>query len=524
MGSFSIIKKVSQAINHILILVVVCLLFFSVFMILDEIEYAIREAFYTAQVSVTDIASVVESQQEDPEPRYTQKEILPDDTIHLVEESYEDDKKYVYDVNGKLLWEGEYRYYEDDSKFPYEYLHFNVMSTLGEGDSYKWSSQTRSMKIVESEFYNTYDVYISWDDNVVEVWRFHPYFGYFTGYGEGRKRIGYLGASGFVESKSEIESFGELIRGFYSSLKYYYSGTNKVYEIDFKCRTVEVMHDFEEDIIYAELDPARYNRVESIEEIKKSKIRYRPYFIVQTEDGSMHIKMLYDQAKINFELPSKGESSSFSMCAIKDKIFFKEHMRLKMELESPSYQENKKFYRYDNKIVLYKLKANGNLEKFNEYSWSEERSYGLGRETDSFCREYLSALSPVIYPIISYQFRDEKPIHSYHCFHIYTIVELAKSTSAEKILLNIIVSLLLVILVVWHSMARRLSWSGTLFWVVIVGLFTLPGFTAYLMVNNRPVIKCSSCGKKRHLLKPECIRCGAKLPRPEGKLTDLILA
>jgi hypothetical protein len=90
--------------------------------------------------------------------------------------------------------------------------------------------------------------------------------------------------------------------------------------------------------------------------------------------------------------------------------------------------------------------------------------------------------------------------------------------------LNYVLSAAMMAFALWHGWPRRTSKSKLILWLIIVGAFNLAGLLTYLGLNHTPVIKCTTCGKKRGLERFNCIRCGNTLPAPQRRPTDLILA
>ena len=75
----------------------------------------------------------------------------------------------------------------------------------------------------------------------------------------------------------------------------------------------------------------------------------------------------------------------------------------------------------------------------------------------------------------------------------------------------------------YHAWPRRTTMAKLISWLILVALFNLAGLLTYLALNHTTVIRCPSCGKKRGLQRGDCPSCGALLPIPERRETDLIL-
>ena len=74
-----------------------------------------------------------------------------------------------------------------------------------------------------------------------------------------------------------------------------------------------------------------------------------------------------------------------------------------------------------------------------------------------------------------------------------------------------------------HGRSRQTHIAKLICWMVFVFLFNLPGFLTYLALNHFTVIHCANCGRKRGLQQDACCRCGAVLPLPKAKETDLVM-
>ena len=79
------------------------------------------------------------------------------------------------------------------------------------------------------------------------------------------------------------------------------------------------------------------------------------------------------------------------------------------------------------------------------------------------------------------------------------------------------------LLALLHAWPRRTGWWTLAFWVVLVLAFNLAGLLTYLALNHTPVIRCSTCGRRRGLLRPDCPACRSPLPVPQSRSTDLII-
>jgi hypothetical protein len=140
-------------------------------------------------------------------------------------------------------------------------------------------------------------------------------------------------------------------------------------------------------------------------------------------------------------------------------------------------------------------------------------------------RKYLTTVSPPVFGPL-WRWYSEDLVYSKRDKGVLTgmISELLRYCTPVKRGVNLILSLLMVCVMIWHGWYRRSCWGRFLFWVVFVGLFNLAGLLTYLGLNHTPVIRCGFCGKQRGLETVDCPRCKAELAVPEQRDVDLIMA
>jgi hypothetical protein len=106
-------------------------------------------------------------------------------------------------------------------------------------------------------------------------------------------------------------------------------------------------------------------------------------------------------------------------------------------------------------------------------------------------------------------------------FHLFG--EIVEELRSKDIVINWCISFVLVAVAVWHNYNRRTNWFVLVMWLGVVALFSIAGFLTYWALNHNTVVKCHSCGRKRHLKQPECVHCGGSLAVPEKRPTDLVM-
>ena len=144
--------------------------------------------------------------------KYSLRQVLPDGTIHLVHQpgtrnhyQWKDSgEQQVHDINDNLLWQG----IAKDN--PYKYLSW----TTNIGDE---SFDIRSMKYMQTitpELSRSLQIPVRSKNKTNQIWRYSPKADFFTGYKFGGQKIGYAGATGFADSISAVQPFGEFARFF----------------------------------------------------------------------------------------------------------------------------------------------------------------------------------------------------------------------------------------------------------------------------------------------------------------------
>jgi len=142
-------------------------------------------------------------------------------------------------------------------------------------------------------------------------------------------------------------------------------------------------------------------------------------------------------------------------------------------------------------------------------------------------RKFVNTVSPTLF--LAYHFFDDVPswayedvLADYKAWYDQAL-EITQYFRATRMVLHCSAVVLMVCAAFWHAWPRRRGKGRLIFWLVMVALFNLAGFLTYLALNHATVIRCAACGKKRGLQRSDCPSCGALLPLPERRETDLIL-
>lgn len=100
-------------------------------------------------------------------------------------------------------------------------------------------------------------------------------------------------------------------------------------------------------------------------------------------------------------------------------------------------------------------------------------------------------------------------------------VELITNSYPRNLTASIALSVVMMLLTLWHGWSRKNNRLSLALWVILVGLFNVAGLLTYLALNHTTLIKCPACGKRRNLEKPNCIHCRAELPLPPASMAKI---
>ncbi len=135
--------------------------------------------------------------------RSSSKKFLPDGTIHLVHKPRrtpgrmdEPEIEQIYDVNDNLLWEGPY------NKRPYRYLSWATKQLRRYGFT---RERMKQMQMITPGFSRNIEIPVGSYNKTEQIWRYYPGAEYFKGYNTNGEKIGYIGSTGFTNSKSKVK-------------------------------------------------------------------------------------------------------------------------------------------------------------------------------------------------------------------------------------------------------------------------------------------------------------------------------
>jgi hypothetical protein len=465
------------------------------------------------------------------------KQFLPDGTIHLVHEFSDtptvsdDDQKQqeIYDVNGNLLWSGL------EKNRPYEYLSWARVPRGHEGFDER---RMKQIQMITPELSRPLEIPVRLREKTEQVWRYDPKRQLFVGYRADGSKIGYIGSTGFTDSKSQAKPFGTFKfftawcpRDSYSPTLLWQTG-RYVYEINFEKQQVQLIFESSEaNIIKISLHKWRPIRLETEQDLK---VPYRPLIQCLTEDNKHHLVMRNPDRKLTVTIDDDWWNLPLSFTATTRGIYLyrrdTEKRLPKAYLKSPKLIDEwlRKFEGkpYKKWVELYKIDNQGNLDLLNRYDWTVPARSGPVLKVNpprKKIRHYACQFSPPLYDLAwylsgsfgAYLYRNNLLTSDFAYF--------AADIRPGNSILNWMLSLAMVGFAFWHGWPRLTSRTKLIFWLAFTLAFNLAGLLTYLALNHTPIIKCSSCGKSRGLDQINCLRCAAELPAPKRRKLDLIL-
>lgn len=467
------------------------------------------------------------------------KNFLPDGTVHLVylpqQPYYQRDESMefeIYDTNDNLLWRG------IKKDVPYEYLSLSARAWNAFSEN-----SIKESQIITAEFSHSLIIPVGSTEGVIrQVWRYEPKLQYFKGYKVRGTEIGYIGAAGFSDKKSEVKPLGKLV--LFSAWtpktslepRCIWQTDRRIYEIDFGDRTVELLFESPQAKILS-ISMQNWRGLESEITEKSTIIRYRSYIHCRTEDQNHHLIMCNPSQTLTIKVPEEWISSSTSMAATEQNVYVH---RTKIE-GRPRDTGDKRLYRrlmrrwlaetrnkpIKFRVELYKAKNEGGLELVNSFNWirlAHERFKVPDYMTKS--ARYVSCVSPNLYDVVWVLYKEKLWLISnrFSTEFAREYARIVENFRPKNSLFHWVLNILMIAFTIWHGWSRRTGWGRFVFWIVFVGLFNLAGLLTYLALNHTVIIKCPVCGRRRGLKRTDCIRCGSELPAPKARKLDLILS
>ena len=471
--------------------------------------------------------------------RNSGRQFLPDGTIHLVCQfsdtptfsAIDERQEEIYDANGSLLWSGL------EKNRPYEYLSWSKVVTR-----YAFAEwRMKQIHMIAPEFSRSLEIPVRSREKTEQVWRYDPGRQLFVGYRVEGGNIGYIGSTGFTDSKSQAKPFGKFKLFTAWCPKDSFSPTllwqtsRRVYEINFEKQQVQLIFEsFESNIKQITLHKWRAIRPETPQD---SKIPYRPLINCLTEDGKHHLIMRNPDEKLTVTVDGDWWSEALSFTATTQGIYL---FRRDTERRLPSaLQKSPKLALewlrkvrgkpYKKWLELYSVDNQGELDLLNRYDWTVPVRPGSVRAVEASppwlkVRYYARQFSSPLYDLAWYLLGGEFRTYSYRSNDFLSgFADMARELRPDNSILNWLLGLAMMGIAFRHGWPRRTSRGKLIFWLAFTLVFNLAGLLTYLALNHTPIIKCPVCGRSRGLEQVNCVRCGAELPPPERGKLDLIL-
>jgi hypothetical protein len=458
---------------------------------------------------------------------------LPDGTIHLIcrtgygkaGEQYNTEQ--IYDVNDKLLWQGLHK------DRPYKYLTWAMYPTqsIGEG----WM---REMGMITPEFSRVIEIPVSSQERTLEAWRYESQSQHFVGYEIKGDKIGYIGASGFTQSKAETTPFGKfkLCTGWVPQNSFsptlLWQTDRRIYQINFEERKVSLLFESTGGDIKS-IALQNWNAFD-MSKTQDANNEYRPMMCISIGDnGKYHLMLRDPQQELTVNVPHPKQGAHFT--ATKEAIFFNQSVS---DANPPvTYEQSPKLWSkywedyqkkpHKNGIELYKVENDGRVSLANSFEWIRPVEHSIARsDLNWLTKQYLTVVSPPFYAVAWHWGMNHRIARSSGMEDnavTYVFWQILEWWRPAYRYANWALSIVLMALMLWHGWPRRTSWAKLFFWIIFTGLFGVAGFLTYWALNHTAIIKCPLCGKYRGLGRLDCVRCGAELPEPQHGKLDLIL-
>jgi len=470
-----------------------------------------------------------------PDPATRSSRFLLDGTVHQIKFAQElDDQgktldiEEVYDVNDTLI-ERRPTPKEPDST----YLSF--------ANGLNYASDKRQLKReyrISSGFSRTMDIPVMQDKTLQEIWRYNRKKEIFTGYDRTGSILGSLCREGFKPDQTTGTGFGEMQRYKWwqpepGHSKLLWLTQNNLYEIDANKRRVDHLVDCNTPYMGSIMAQAWYDTDKTRLGYADPNV-YRPLIVSQPNEHSYHLVLRDPSQSITVSAP-EGWNEVGGYCrfsATKTDLFMVRYWDTFRRHpwpydDSPKlYQEWVKEHRATKKrhwTELYRIDAQGNLEKLKAFSWMESqiRNPPIFSSQSWTVRRWVRCLSPGL-SIIGYkQLRAHynSSVQRNETF-LFFLVEMMPQGYWDFIM----PSLLFAAVAFWHGRPRWTSKGQRIFWLAFVMCLNLGGLLTYLALNHTPLVQCTSCRKKRGLATDACVRCQTPLPLPEHTRPHLLLS
>jgi hypothetical protein len=359
-------------------------------------------------------------------------------------------------------------------------------------------------------------------------WLFDARKRYFAYYSIRGQCGGYLGTNGYARDVRDVESFADcvsmdswIIPNSYNPMLLYQTQFT-VYQLDFQKKQVEAL-------VKTEQDPIVMMEINNWQE--KLDTPSRPMLKVTTKSKKLFLVLKNPQQTIEIQRKEDIRYGHLQVAVVGDKIW----CLLRETIGRPKSDDPKvirawidanqnKPWQY--RIRLFELDDNKDFVEKNSFAWTRP-AYKWGVDPYSqadVCRRFINSFSSRVpgWIAVGIQKIPGETNNTARLMYYRMFIDCVNAISPFSQVANISLMTLFALLTLLHGWPRRTSAIQLVFWVGFVFLFNLAGFLTYLALNHTPVVQCASCGKRRSLEQDACCRCGAELPLPRSKETDLV--
>ena len=452
------------------------------------------------------------------------KSFAPDGTIYLISNAISPgsrEKKFIVkDQQDKILFEGK----EEDN--PCTFIQWQPKS---KNSFSRYRQQNlNELNLIAGEFSRYFVVPIVNDNNKrIGHWIFDTDKRIFKYYSIAGEQLGYIGANGYTEIKSETVGFEKCERmeswlrpNSYDPIMFYQT-QNALYQIDFQNKQVDTL-------AKTDNDPIRRMVMNNWQEAETYD--YRPSLAIFTNSNKFYLYLKNPEQVIKSQLPDDFPNYGTPMYAANDNTIYARYEETlgipntdDIEVLIAWWRDNQNKAK-EHRIRLFEVDNTGNFSEKSSFVWTEpgiHPNVDYLMIPDTFPSVVNSLSSPV--PLWATYHWLKTGVHRQWSGWGHVIMSFIQAYSSFKIFINLCVMAVFAALAFLHGWPRRTHIAKLIFWTVFVFLFNLPGFLTYLALNHTPIILCANCGKKRGLLQDACCRCGTALALPKAKETDLVM-
>lgn len=439
----------------------------------------------------------------------------------------------VSDLNGKVLFEGLGR------DLPFKYITWVESLRYQSNDprtSYYFMNEigvefSRWLRIPVIKF----GPVRSSDNNryIDQYWRYMPEKEIFVGYDSSGRCVGYAGANGIQQTPEKAESLGlvQFMLAWWPlhsrSPMLLWVTEDKLYQLNFSKKSVETIFEMGRQKI----------TMLSMGNGKPIELGSDPTKIIDftTVDGTRRI-ISYDKGKKIITKLSAGSSIGGTIGSDDGKLFLRKRgaegddvrPAIGKQEQWKQWMEKYRYRPYKRWEDIYEITPAGKTRLLKHYEWMAPvgKRWIQTASLKSKVRKKVMAVSTPLYSLVWWYYYHENKRTQWGKMskNEREFVRILGELTPRVVWTNLILSLLMVGLALWHGWARRTSWAKFTFWMLFVAAFNLAGLLTYLAINHTVTIRCPVCDKKRSLQRQSCRACNAPLPEPKRRDVDLILS